>query len=63
MSHDPEYLQSMLEASEKYDLVLGSRSCRWRDAELGSAPSVAQQRWECYARAVLGLPIRDLTGA
>ena len=62
-SHDPSRLPALREALEEADVVLGSRY----------VPGGGTQRWplrrrllsrggSAYARLVLGLPIRDLTG-
>jgi dolichol-phosphate mannosyltransferase len=62
-SHDPKYLPEMLERARVADLVLGSRY----------VPGGGTQNWSAlrrfisrggslYARTLLGLPIRDLTG-
>jgi dolichol-phosphate mannosyltransferase len=65
LSHPPEKLPLMLKALEKADVVIGSRYTQgggldkdwplWRKAlsSFGNA----------YARTILGLPIRDATGA
>src|SRR5438874_4633372 len=62
-SHDPSRLPALREALEEADVVLGSRY----------VPGGGTQRWplrrrllsrggSAYARLMLGLPIRDLTG-
>jgi dolichol-phosphate mannosyltransferase len=62
-SHDPKYLGDLIAASENADLVLGSRY----------VPGGAVQNWgvlrklisrggSWYARTVLGIKVRDLTG-
>lgn len=62
-SHQPRYLADFLREIEHADLVLGSRY----------APGGATEDWSLkrkllsrggnfYARAVLGIPVRDLTG-
>lgn len=63
-SHNPRYLPGMLDAAEKgADLVLGSRyvegggTVNW-----GRARKAISRGGSFYARTILGLPIRDLTG-
>ena len=62
-SHDPAYLPRMIEAAGEADLVLGSRyvpgggTRNW-----GRLRSLVSRGGCWYARAVLGVPIRDLTG-
>jgi len=62
-SHDPRYLPAMLARAEQADLVLGSRyvegggTVNW-----GLARKVISRGGSLYARAILGLPVRDLTG-
>ena len=62
-SHDPAYLPRMIEAAAEADLVLGSRyvpgggTRNW-----GRLRSLVSRGGCWYARTVLGLPIRDLTG-
>lgn len=63
-SHHPRYLPQILDAAEAgADLVLGSRyvtgggTVNW-----GFARQVISQGGSLYARTVLGVPIRDLTG-
>jgi len=61
-SHAPAYLPSMLEASKKYDLVIGSRYIK-------SGGTVGWELWRrllsrggnIYCRLVLGMPISDFT--
>ena len=63
LSHDPRYLPAMLGLTEVADLVLGSRYLPG-----GTTPGWSRARrlisrgGNLYARAVLGLPYRDLTG-
>jgi dolichol-phosphate mannosyltransferase len=62
LSHDPQYLPSMVKAAESYDLVIGSRYLRgvsvvnWPLRRL--ALSTAANR---YIRFVTGLPVKDCT--
>ena len=62
-SHDPRYLPAMLAAAGDADLVLGSRyvegggTLNW-----GFIRRVISRGGSLYARVILGLPVRDLTG-
>ncbi len=62
-SHDPERLPALLAAVEGADLVLGSRyvpgggTVNW-----GLGRRVLSQGGSLYARTILGLSVRDLTG-
>ena len=62
-SHDPRYLPGMLAAAAEADLVLGSRyvegggTVNW-----GAARKIISRGGSLYARTILGLPVRDLTG-
>jgi dolichol-phosphate mannosyltransferase len=62
-SHHPRYLPRMLERAADADLVLGSRyvpgggTVNW-----GLARKVISRGGSLYARTILGLPYRDLTG-
>lgn len=62
-SHDPADVARLLEASPKADLVLGSRyvpgggTRNW-----GVGRQVLSRGGSLYARTILGLPVRDLTG-
>jgi dolichol-phosphate mannosyltransferase len=62
-SHDPAQLPRLLEAAEDADLVIGSRYVPGGDAGDWSAIRRAISRGgSAYARLVLGLGVRDLTG-
>ncbi len=62
-SHDPSYLASMLEAARDADLVLGSRYVKGGGVRNWGIVRRFVSRGGClYAQAVLGAPIRDLTG-
>jgi dolichol-phosphate mannosyltransferase len=62
-SHDPRYLPAMLAAAREADLVLGSRYVPGGGTEnWGLGRRLLSRGGSVYARAVLGLPIRDLTG-
>jgi dolichol-phosphate mannosyltransferase len=62
-SHDPAHLPAMLEASRDADLVLGSRyvpgggTVNW-----GLGRKIISRGGSLYARALLGVRVRDLTG-
>jgi len=62
-SHDPRYLPAMLAAAERADLVLGSRyvdgggTVNW-----GIGRKIMSRGGSLYARSILGLRVRDLTG-
>jgi len=62
-SHDPAYLPRLLEASERADLVIGSRYVPgggvgdWSTLRRGIS-----RGGSTYARLVLGVRVRDLTG-
>jgi dolichol-phosphate mannosyltransferase len=62
-SHDPGDLPRLLAAAEDADLVLGSRYVVGGGvAEWGPARRLISRAGSAYARAMLGLGIRDLTG-
>jgi dolichol-phosphate mannosyltransferase len=61
-SHDPGYLPALLEASERADLVIGSRYVPGGGVGDWTALRRAISRGgSVYARLVLGLSVRDLT--
>ena len=62
-SHDPSYLPALLKASEGADLVLGSRYVPGGGTQGWSLLRKLISRAGCfYARTILGLSVRDLTG-
>lgn len=62
-SHDPAYVPRLLEAARTADLVLGSRYVPGGGVtEWGPIRRLISRGGSTYARAMLGLPIRDLTG-
>src|SRR3989344_7796199 len=62
-SHDPAYIPKLLEAAKTADLVLGSRYIRGGGVSNWNWPRRLISRFgNGYARIVLGLPYRDLTG-
>jgi dolichol-phosphate mannosyltransferase len=62
-SHDPGDLPRLLAAAEQADLVLGSRYVDGGGvAEWGPTRRLISRGGSAYARAMLGVGIRDLTG-
>jgi len=62
-SHDPADLPRLLAAAERADLVIGSRYVAGGRVEAWSASRRLLSRGgSAYARRVLGLDVRDLTG-
>ncbi|HZK15715.1 MAG TPA: polyprenol monophosphomannose synthase, partial [Solirubrobacterales bacterium] len=62
-SHDPAYLPRLLEAGERADLAIGSRYVDGGGVRDWSALRRAISRaGSAYARLVLGMEVRDLTG-
>jgi dolichol-phosphate mannosyltransferase len=62
-SHDPDDLPRLLSAAESADLVLGSRYVPGGGVEQwGSLRRALSRGGSAYARRLLGVPIRDLTG-
>ena len=62
-SHDPRYLPGMIEAAERADLVLGSRYVKGGGTvNWGLLRKLISRGGSLYARAILGLRVRDLTG-
>jgi len=62
-SHRPAELPRLREAASRADLVVGSRYVEdGRAAGLGKFRRLVSQGGSLYARAILGLPIRDVTG-
>ena len=62
-SHDPKYLPGMLEAAKEADLVLGSRNIEGGGTvNWGIVRKIISRGGSLYARTILGLPVRDLTG-
>jgi dolichol-phosphate mannosyltransferase len=62
-SHDPAHLPALLEAAEDADLVLGSRYVPGGAvADWGVVRRLVYRGGGLYARTLLGLGIRDLTG-
>jgi dolichol-phosphate mannosyltransferase len=62
-SHDPSDIPRLLEASREADLVLGSRYVEGGGVtDWGLARRVLSRGGCWYARTLLGVPVRDLTG-
>jgi dolichol-phosphate mannosyltransferase len=62
-SHDPDHLPALLDAARAADLVLGSRYVPGGGvADWGLARRLISRGGCWYARRLLGLPQRDLTG-
>lgn len=63
LSHDPADLPLLLAAAEANDLVIGSRYVPGGGTENWGPGRRAISRWgSAYARAMLGVRVRDLTG-
>jgi dolichol-phosphate mannosyltransferase len=62
-SHDPAYLPRLLEAAKRADVVLGSRYVDGGGvSDWGALRRAVSRGGSAYARLVLGVPVRDLTG-
>ena len=62
-SHNPRYLPEMLERARRAELVLGSRNVRGGGTvNWGIGRKLLSRGGSLYARTILGLPVRDLTG-
>ncbi len=62
-SHDPSYLPRLIEATERADLAIGSRYVPGGGiTDWGPMRRFISRGGSAYARAALGVPIRDLTG-
>lgn len=62
-SHEPGYLPRLLEAAEDADLVLGSRYVPGGGVgDWGAVRRAISRGGSVYARLVLGVGVRDLTG-
>jgi dolichol-phosphate mannosyltransferase len=62
-SHDPAYLPRLLEAAERADLVIGSRYVPGGGVgDWGPLRRAISRGGSAYARAALGVGVRDLTG-
>jgi dolichol-phosphate mannosyltransferase len=62
-SHDPAYLPRLLEAARRADVVLGSRYVAGGGvSDWGPLRRAVSRGGSTYARLVLGVGVRDLTG-
>jgi dolichol-phosphate mannosyltransferase len=62
-SHDPRYLADLLAASDSSDVVLGSRYVPGGDVRNWGLPRrLISRGGGLYARLILGVDVRDLTG-
>ncbi len=62
-SHQPKYIPDFLRASQSADLVLGSRYVPGGGTEnWGWTRQLTSRGGNLYARLILGLPYKDLTG-
>ncbi len=62
-SHDPAYLPQLLRAADDADLVIGSRYVPGGGVtEWGRVRRLISRGGSAYARAALGVEVRDLTG-
>jgi dolichol-phosphate mannosyltransferase len=62
-SHDPAYLPRLLEAARRADVVLGSRYVPGGGvSDWGALRRAVSRGGSVYARLVLGVGVRDLTG-
>lgn len=62
-SHSPDYLPTMLELSKSFDVVLGSRWVEGGGTQNWPAfRKIISKGGSIYARGILGLSVRDLTG-
>jgi len=62
-SHDPAYLPRLLEASERAHVVIGSRYVPGGGVtDWGAVRRTISRGGSAYARSVLGVDVRDLTG-
>jgi len=62
-SHDPKYINTMLEKIKNYDFVIASRNIK--DGKVEGWPfwrNLISKGGSFYSRFILGCPIRDLTG-
>jgi dolichol-phosphate mannosyltransferase len=61
-SHDPKYLEPMLDALERHDMVVGSRYVEGGGTQNWSlVRKIVSRGGGLYSRAVLGMKVRDLT--
>jgi dolichol-phosphate mannosyltransferase len=62
-SHDPKYLPALLDRAREADLVLGSRNVPGGGTvNWGLGRKLISRAGSFYARTILGIAVRDLTG-
>jgi dolichol-phosphate mannosyltransferase len=62
-SHDPRHIPALIAAAADADLVIGSRYVEGGGvADWGLARRLLSRGGSWYARTILGVPVRDLTG-
>ncbi len=62
-SHDPSYLPGLLEAAGEADVVIGSRYVEGGGvSDWGPLRRLISRSGSAYARLILGVSVRDLTG-
>jgi len=62
-SHDPEHIPSLIAAARDADLVLGSRYVAGGGVtDWGLTRRLLSRGGSWYARTILGVPVRDITG-
>ncbi len=62
-SHDPAAVPSLVDAARRADLVLGSRYVKDGGvADWGPVRRIISRGGSLYAQAILGIPVKDLTG-
>lgn len=63
LSHNPKYLSVLIENIKEYDLVIGSRYVKGGGVVNWSIPrKLISLGGSLYARSILGIPIKDVTG-
>ncbi len=63
LSHNPVYLEKMFELHHSYDVVIGSRYVDGGGVKnWGLIRKLISRGGSLYARMILGVPVRDLTG-
>jgi dolichol-phosphate mannosyltransferase len=63
LSHNPIYLKDMINMTEKYDAVVGSRNVKGGGVKgWGFLRNFISKGGSLYARTILWMPIKDLTG-
>ncbi|MDR2783274.1 MAG: glycosyltransferase family 2 protein [Treponema sp.] len=62
-SHNPKYIPEMFREIQTHDVVTGSRNIQGGGVEGWSLPrNIISKAGSFYSRAVLGCPVKDLTG-